>query len=241
MKTYIVNLERSKERKSYMENILRDIPWVDLEFIPAVDGKSMTTTEQSTYFDIKKFKQRYSVSVRPGEIGCTLSHQKCYRKIVEDNEPYALILEDDILKPTNDLRAVINRIAEMMVTEKPRVILLSGWYWFKNKHDFIGGYKLTDVFDAFLTHAYVINRAAAKLLVEDRPFITADDWRYIRQKGVHLQAICPHLIDQNWDGNLVTTVNVEIAKRKSFNWYYHNIGRLAYMKFLKWIGHFEKA
>lgn len=240
MKTYVVNLERSLDRKMYVEKILEHMPFLDYEFVAAVDGKAMGETERLSNFDSKKFKQRYSVDVRPGEIGCTLSHQKCYRKIIDDNEPYALILEDDILQPSIDISPIVKGVEEMMVIETPCIILLSGWYWFKRTHDFIGGYKLADVFDAFLTHAYVINRAAAKLLIEDRPYITADDWRYIRHKGVHLQAIYPHLIDQNWDGDLVTTVNVEQTKKKSMDWYCRNAYRLAYMKILKIVGHFEK-
>ena len=52
----------------------------------------------------------------------------------------------------------------------------------------------------FLTHAYIINREAASLLIEQRPFITADDWFYIRKKGVKLYAVLPHLLDQDWSG-----------------------------------------
>ena len=129
----------------------------------------------------------------------------------------------------------------MMETENPRIILLSGWYWFKRTHDFISNYKLADVFDAYLTHAYVINRAAAELLIENRPFIIADDWGYIRQKGVKLQAVYPHIINQNWSGDLVTTVNIENTNKKSIKWYFRNMIHLAALKILYYTGHFEKA
>ena len=241
MKSYIINLERSTDRKSYMEVLCKKLPFWDVEFVKAVDGRNMSANEQEHIFDKRKFKKRYSIDVRPGEIGCTLSHQKCFRKIVEDNEPYVLILEDDIQKPIHDIGVILNSIEEMMVTETPRIILLSGWYWFKRTHDFMGSYRLADVYDAFLTHSYVINQAAARLLIEERPFITADDWRYIRQKGVQLQAVYPHLIDQNWDGDLATMVNVEPIKKRSVGWYCRNACRLTNLKILKIIGHFEKA
>lgn len=97
------------------------------------------------------------------------------------------------------------------------------------------------MYDAFLTHSYVINLAAAKLLIETRPYITADDWYYIRHKGVKLQAVLPHLINQLWDGDLTTTVNVEPGRNKSLKWKLLNLPRLSTMKFLKFIGHFEEA
>lgn len=241
MKTYIINLERSVERKIYMGDILGSFPFLDFEFVAAVDGRVMSESERSSCFNIDQFKQRYSVDVRPGEIGCTLSHQKCYRKMVTENEPYVLILEDDIVRPTQDIREVLERIERMVATDEPRIILLSGWYWFTKVQPLSDNYRMADVFDAFLTHSYVINQAAAKVLIEERPFITADDWRYIRRKGVRLQAVFPHLINQNWDGELATTVNVEQSRCKSISWYCRNACRLACMKFLKVIGHFEKA
>lgn len=241
MKTYIINLERSVERKIYMGDILGSFPFLDFEFVAAVDGRVMSESERSSCFDIDQFKQRYSVDVRPGEIGCTLSHQKCYRKMVTENEPYVLILEDDIVRPTQDIREVLERIEKMVATDEPRIILLSGWYWFTKVQPLSDNYRIADVFDAFLTHSYVINQAAAKVLIEERPFITADDWRYIHRKGVRLHAVFPHLINQNWDGELATTVNVEQSRRKSISWYCRNACRLFCMKFLKMIGHFEKA
>lgn len=241
MKSLIINLERSVDRKNYMEAQCKKFSFDDIEFIKAVDGNKLSVGERKKFFDIDRFKQRYSIDVRAGEIGCTLSHQKCYRKIVEDNLPFVLILEDDI-SLHSDISKEIHMLENLIMQVKdPTIILLSGWYWYGRGFFLKDEYRLVNVYDAFLTHSYIINNAAAKLLIEERPFITADDWRYIRQKGVRLQAICPHLIDQNWDGNFVTTVNVEIAKRKSLKWYYRNIGRLTYMKFLKWIGHFEKA
>ena len=238
MKTYIINLKRSPERKVYMQNILKDFPSLDFEFIAAVDGKAMSTKEQESLFDTKTFRKRYSVEVRPGEIGCTLSHQKCYRKIVNDNEPYVLILEDDIMPPA-DIAPILKDVEEKMKTETPQIILLSGWYWFYKTSPLSGEYKLAHVYDAFLTHAYVINQAAARLLIEERPCITADDWRYIRRKGVRLQAVCPHLIDQNWNGNLGTSIGIVQSKKLNLKWYLKNFSRLIYLKLLKFIGNYE--
>lgn len=38
----------------------------------------------------------------PEEIGCTLSHQTCYRRMVAEGIPYALILEDDLTMPRTE-------------------------------------------------------------------------------------------------------------------------------------------
>lgn len=240
MKTYIVNLERSKERKLYMEKILKYISWVDYEFVSAVDGKKMTAIEQQMNFDIEKFKKRYSVSVRPGEIGCTLSHQKCYRKIVEENIPYALILEDDISISDNIQKVILTIEQQIQSYSEPLVVLLSGLYWYTNTHPLVEGYRIANVYNAFLTHSYIINQSAAQILIEDRPFILADDWFYIRKRGVKMLAILPHLINQNWN-EIQTTINIESVEKKKFKWKLYNAPRLLKMRILKILGHYDPA
>lgn len=241
MKAYVINLDRSPERKKYMQEILQNFSYLTSEFVSAIDGKTLGEEMKEKLFDTCKFRHRYSINPRPGEIGCTLSHQKCYRKIVEDKEPYVLILEDDIALPDDGFCEILQDLEKQIKQEVPQVILLSGWYWYYNVFPLTVNHKLANVYDAFLTHAYIINQSAAELLIEERPYITADDWRYIRKRGVKLQAVLPHLIEQNWDGSLPTTVNVEAVENRKWGWKLFHLRHLLFMKYLSFIGHFEKA
>lgn len=243
MKVFVINLERSPERKLYMQEVLKHFPTcLDVEFVTAVDGKTMSLEERFRKFDEVKFKNHYGVPVRPSEIGVTLSHQKCYRKMIAENLPYVLIMEDDIAQPIGiDMSNILGNLGKEMQTDVPRIILLSGWYWYYNTSHFFDMYKLANVYSGFLAHAYLINIAAAKLLVEEKPYIVADDWCYIRKKDIKLQAVLPHLIDQNWDGSIVTTVNVEERGKVRLLWKLSHAPYLLFLKFLKLIGHFEKA
>ena len=216
MKAYIINLKKSVDRKRYMQEQLEKMLFLSAEFVEAVDARGMTDKDKNDFFNTELFCKRYVKEVRPGEIGCTLSHQKCYRKLVESREKY---------------------------TDEPRVILLSGWYWYLGTKTIKQHYRLARVYDAFLTHAYIINREAASLLIEQRPFITADDWFYIRKKGVKLYAVLPHLLDQNWSGEYPTSINQEEKKRCPGLWKrkieicFHSL----LLKFLYIIKRFEKA
>lgn len=240
MKTFIINLERSVDRRTYMEQQCSKLSFLNIEFINAIDGRSMSKEERATAFNEEKFKARYSINPRPGEIGITLSHQKCYKKIVEEHIPHALILEDDISLRI-DIKEELDLIEKLMQTDVPKIILLSGWYYYSSTTYLIEQYKLANVYDGVLAHSYVINFAAAKLLIEACPYILADDWYYIRRKGIKLQAVLPHLIDQQWNGDFLTTVNVEPRENISLKWKLLNFPRLFTMKFLKFIGHFEEA
>ena len=97
MKAYIINLKKSVDRKRYMQEQLEKMLFLSAEFVEAVDARGMTDKDKNDFFNTELFCKRYVKEVRPGEIGCTLSHQKCYRKLVESREKYALILEDDIV------------------------------------------------------------------------------------------------------------------------------------------------
>ena len=112
MKAYVINLERSPERKIYMQKLLKKFPFLDVEFVTAVDGRAMNENERIHQFDVDKFYARYSVMPRPGEIGCTLSHQKCYCKMVKEGIPCALILEDDIVLGENNYTKLVSEYAE---------------------------------------------------------------------------------------------------------------------------------
>ena len=81
MKAYIINLKKSVDRKKYMQEQLEKMFFLSAEFVEAVDARGMTEREKNVFFDTELFCKRYVKEVRPGEIGCTLSHQKCYRKL----------------------------------------------------------------------------------------------------------------------------------------------------------------
>lgn len=74
MKAYVINLERSPERKIYIQELLKKHSSLDVEFVAAVDGKELNEDDKKRQFDVDKFYSRYSLYPRPGEIGCTLSH-----------------------------------------------------------------------------------------------------------------------------------------------------------------------
>ena len=209
MKTYVINLENAFARKQYMQKQLEELPFLSPEFVIAVDGRKMTKEGQNQKFNIEKFKKNYSREVRPGEIGCTLSHQKCYQKLMDSGEEYALILEDDIVLNDYYQDGILDRVYPLLCTNRPKIVLLSGWYWYLRSCKLFENYRIAKVYDAYLAHAYIINRSAAKLLIESRPFICADDWWYIRGKGVKLWALLPHVVDQIESEQYPTQINIE--------------------------------
>lgn len=91
---FVINLERDVERRSHMQRLLNNLD-IDAEFIPAVDGTKLTDADKAMYNETQALKI-YGSPMLPTEIGCYLSHYRLLQRIVRDNIPFALILEDDL-------------------------------------------------------------------------------------------------------------------------------------------------
>lgn len=193
IKTYIVNLATSTARKEYMQELLGEYGFLEQEFVEAVDGRVFSQEERAQVFDDKTCYKRYGRYINGGEVGCTLSHFKCYNRLVQSNEKFALIFEDDVTIIRNLNTLNWSKVAEFMSVDEPRIMFLSGDYWYWDKKPF------TRVFSAVGSYAYLINRAAAERIVNkiSAPSNVADDWDVYKQLGVKLFAVHPYMVDAN--------------------------------------------
>lgn len=200
LRTYIINLEKSTVRKQYMQTLLSGYEFLDIEFLKAIDGRLLSDAERRSCFDYEGSKCLYGRTLNAGEVGCALSHRKTYEAFLNSGEPYALILEDDI-SIIRDLHSLnLERIDRIMKDGSPRVLMLSGDYWYYQKRDIV------KLFSAVGAYAYLINRAAAqRLLSIDPPRSVADDWMFYKRKGLKLFAVHPYMVDANMNMELLSS------------------------------------
>lgn len=236
IKTYVINLPKDQDRR---ESILREtsrFSTLDIEMMEAVYGKELADQEREDLFDSKKYSQYYGRNVLPGEIGCTLSHRKCYKRLLYSDWKYALVLEDDahFLDDAFDMDFLI-AVEKIMNTEKPSVLLLHADINYQGKANFFcKNYALYSVYTAMFTTAYFINRSAAGLMLhEKRSYWVADDWFRFRQWGIDILCLYPSAIVQQWDelaSSIAEEKRLYIPKRK----FPHSLieCRLAYEKII---------
>ena len=200
IKTYIINLAKSTVRKQYMEDLLSSYPFLDVEFVKAVDGRLLSEEERRSSFDYVRSMTIYGRTMNAGEVGCALSHRIVYEKLTASSDPYALVLEDDI-SIQRDLNLLpLEKIDEVMQTSKSRVLMLSGDYSFYKKESII------KIYSAVGAYAYIINKAAAKKILSiDPPCCVADDWMFYKRRGIKLFAIYPYMIDANLNMELLSS------------------------------------
>ena len=95
-KIFYINLDRSKKRNNKMINLLNHLN-IDFERFQAVDGNDIDINNiifknnalHKKFFDFIEMSNKF-------EIACTLSHLKLLKKILNEENRYFLVLEDDI-------------------------------------------------------------------------------------------------------------------------------------------------
>lgn len=94
-KVYYINLDKSKDRKYFMENQFKELN-VPITRIPAIYGKELDEIE------LKKEKGKHNILAHyplpnDGEIGICLTHFKLWEFLSAQEEDFSIILEDDAL------------------------------------------------------------------------------------------------------------------------------------------------
>lgn len=99
MLRFVINLDSSTERLESISARLNELG-ISFERMPAVNGRLLLDeqiTELTYPYDHFESKVRYPRELTKGEVGCFLSHRKCWQKLLDSTEDWALIMEDDIL------------------------------------------------------------------------------------------------------------------------------------------------
>ena len=239
--TLIINLAQSVGRKAYMDNLIKKYPNLSVSYVNAVYGKSLSQSQLDSCFDMELSYKRYGRDLNSGEIGCTLSHFKCYKQLLSSLDNYALILEDDItiIKDISNLEWII----PLIDNDIPTVILLSGDYWYYVKRAINNEYDIADVLDAVGTYSYFINKAAARLIIKKnpRPANVADNWSLYKSQGVKIKAIYPYMVDANinsFESNIKQEYFGECRKNMPLSMVIKALVLSLSKHFLSWCNHF---
>ena len=130
IKTYVINLPKDTERRIYITKEISKIAYLDIEFVDAVDGRELGKEKLSENFDFKKSKNYQSYDLLLGEVGCTLSHLECYKKLLASDQEFALIVEDDIGFKWNEPYDDILKISARYIRSKKPLVLLNFAFFF---------------------------------------------------------------------------------------------------------------
>lgn len=165
MKIFIINLKRRDDKLSRMNNRLCDLDLgdtYDVEIFNAIDGNIIDNDylETQNYRIDKNWTDNiHKRPIKMGEIGCSLSHYMLWKKIVEDDLKFAIILEDDVLFKEK-FKEKINFFTKDIKYD----MLYLGRKVFNKKERSINEYMVDPNF-SYWTLGYILtNRGAEKLI-----------------------------------------------------------------------------
>ncbi|RUV33965.1 MAG: glycosyltransferase family 25 protein [Mesorhizobium sp.] len=92
MRSYVINLDRSSDRLMRMTDRFASVG-LSFERISAVDGRLLSPTEIADVY-----KPVFgAATMTQEEVGCFLSHRRCWERIASEADPYGCVFEDDML------------------------------------------------------------------------------------------------------------------------------------------------
>lgn len=200
---FIINLPQSTDRKIFMRAQCENLR-VSPIFVNAVYGKELSKSDIEKCVDQNTAKKLFGRELLLGEIGCALSHKKIYQKIVDENIPYAIILEDDATLE-KELSMVMKKI---MVSSLPWDLILLGHYksnkaglrspislW--HKHPITSSFILGRLADfGYGAHGYMITlEGAQKLLAELKKIHKPIDLYTPDSNIINVYALSPTVIN----------------------------------------------
>ena len=90
MKRFVINLKRRPDR---LEQFFKRCPYPreSIEVVYAFDGKNPDQESKKE----RKLVTKFPKDRQPGAIGCSISHLRIWKKMVNENIPVATIFEDE--------------------------------------------------------------------------------------------------------------------------------------------------
>jgi GR25 family glycosyltransferase involved in LPS biosynthesis len=139
---------------------------------------------------------KYYFTKNPGAFGAYLSHYKVWEKIVEENIPYTLVLEDDI-----DISSLQSLMNSNIIFENHELIQLSlRMHWHDNRMIFNGG------------EAYILSLSAAQKLISATNCPTLLNYvKPVEEDSIVAQSIAngAYTTKYNWSGKKSITCPVD--------------------------------
>jgi glycosyl transferase family 25 len=201
--TFYINLDHDAGRREALERQLDALALPHRRF-PGVYGKALSADELARHYNHARAVAE-SRELTIGEVGCALSHLGVYRTMLEEDLPYALILEDDA-KLGPDVPAVLEALTRHVSADEPVVTLLThiDRYFKRSARPLTSDHATVRLANyQWLAHGYFVTRAAARRMVEQLypVWLAADYWYKFEREGiVKMQAVVPYVIGvQNFD------------------------------------------
>ena len=205
MTAFLINLDRHPDRLTAAQTRLSQAG-VEAVRMPAVDGSTLSPAARRAAVSLFHALLARGRLYTPGQIGCTLSHNAVYRRMIDENLPAALIFEDDVLL-SPDFPASLAAAKTLLDAERRQVFLFSNGTQVPLSGD---GHAFTRAKQGDCSEAYLITLPAARelLRVNSPMVVMLDSWTRFAARGhIELYRATPATATQDHTFQSVVPVN----------------------------------
>lgn len=208
MKTYLINLDDDQERLVFADSQMRRL---GVEYVreSAFNARTKSANELRQYVNRFRWELAVGRPVRPGEVGCAMSHYAIYKRLSSSQTSSCVcVLEDDVILDDN-FNKVISYVENNIDCNTPTVVLLSN-HTDQKLTTQSGGIVLAKCSRDMYTEGYIITSAAAKALLKaNMPLqVPCDDWGRWASRGIiNLYHVYPTVCNQDQNQFESRTVN----------------------------------
>jgi glycosyl transferase, family 25 len=175
----IIALEGSEHRREFLEKILSAMN-AEFRIFKAVDARSGVPAEFQRNVDHSAIRVNMGRDLSSAEIGCALSHNLLAHKVIENDWPGAIVLEEDAIIAEGDLfmeflsKEIYKRYDFLHLGYGPARV----WRWTMGRRKETRGLSTEMlVHNAALTTSYTISHKAAQFLAAaNMPIKSSADW-----------------------------------------------------------------
>lgn len=211
-KIYIINMDKDKERLKNLDKKMKSLN-LNYKRISGIDGEKV----YPEYKNITK--------LRPGQLGCLLSHKEVLEDAIKNNYENILVLEDDIIFHKNFHSEFEKKYKYLLEKEKRFDLIYLGcsqslgglgqWKHTKMKNHYYDNYSTDGTF-SMLINKNIFNVILNYINKLDIPIDTSISKNILKKKKYKCFTIYPHIITSNVS-LLSNTDNLERDNNSYFN------------------------
>ena len=172
---YYINLEDNIDRNEHISYMLNNYGFMNIKRIEAEDTRTQEKIDtvknlidpisyKMLLQNIKTGRRLNHRDITPGAIGCALSHIKIYKKMIEENIPYAIVFEDDCGIKVNSQK-FWKILSSLNIPQSTDIFLMDGGIYDYDEQNYDGG-DVARVFYFWGFDFYLITLEGAKKAVK---------------------------------------------------------------------------
>jgi len=172
---YIISLKKDEDKYKNVIKLLHNSGISNIKKFEAINGNELEITldnigyqhpyvniSLSSSYNLYNDRTKFRDLPSKGAIGCYLSHVTLWKKLLESNNEYMLIFEDDVIPLCNNLDNKINNL----ISEKNDFDILLLGYRIKDKKIMKITKNISRCNLFVLSHSYIISKKGAKKLLK---------------------------------------------------------------------------